>query len=100
MIRKPLPDIALRLRHIQEKFFLKYAKGTGAMTKHGSIQAMADTAGVPHSTLRHWLQGRGEPTSGNLRQLAEGIGVSATWLLTGKGKWCRGRAMRVVCPPK
>jgi len=32
---------------------------TGALASHGSIRRAADGIGVPYSTLRGWLQGRG-----------------------------------------
>jgi transposase-like protein len=32
---------------------------TGALTSHGSIRRAADGIGVPYSTLRGWLRGRG-----------------------------------------
>jgi hypothetical protein len=36
---------------------------TGALASHGSIRRAADGIGVPYSTLRGWLQGRGGDAS-------------------------------------
>ncbi len=58
----------------------------------GSANALAKRVGISQSGIQRYLKG-GEPTRKMLIALAEGTGVSLTWLMTGEG------AMEKISPP-
>ncbi|WP_258188205.1 XRE family transcriptional regulator [Vibrio splendidus] len=55
------------------------------MEQAGNPNAFAKQTGLSVSGLKRYLGG-GEPTASKIIQIADSIGISAGWLLTGKGK--------------
>ena len=51
----------------------------------GSGDILAERTGIPRRTLETYLSGRSEPKAARLASIIEATGVSAYWILTGKG---------------
>lgn len=51
-----------------------------------SADELADRLGVKRSTLRKWEEDLSEPRANRLQMLAGMLGVSLSWMLTGRGE--------------
>lgn len=52
--------------------------------KRMSQAKLAEEVGVTEKTINHWLKGRRIPNMGKLEKLANALGTTVTYLLTGK----------------
>ena len=50
------------------------------------ITESADVCGIPYRSMQNYLRGEREPNADALRLISERLGISADWLLTGRGK--------------
>jgi len=60
---------------------IKQARGEAGMTQKG----LAEKANCEQSTVAHWESERNLPSTEKLKSLADILGVSASWLLSGEG---------------
>lgn len=62
-------------------------------TKQLKITESAELCGIPYRSMQNYLRGEREPNADALRLISERLGISADWLLTGRGQMQQNEAV-------
>lgn len=61
--------------------------------KQLKITESAELCGIPYRSMQNYLRGEREPNADALRLISERLGISADWLLTGRGQMQQNEAV-------